>query len=69
MDAETKAATYIGLLIAAVILSGIGGCVYTTQQSNQHHYNTMRLCIESGGSVIPQWGSEIACVQPVIIAR
>ena len=39
------------IMLTAVLL--ISGCIYVVSQNNQAYYDTMRQCLESGGSFVP----------------
>lgn len=53
------------LAILGVAATGIGGCTYMVTENNRMYYETMRQCIDSGGSFVPTKGdgSSSACIR------
>ena len=48
-----------------ILGGGISGCTYVTNENNRMYYETMRACIEGGGSFVPTKGgnSEASCIR------
>jgi len=53
------------LVILGVAVSGIGGCTYVVTENNRMYYDTMRQCIDSGGTFVPTRsdGSTAVCIR------
>lgn len=65
MEPEIKAT--IAIALATVLLGGgfVTGCTYVVTENNRQYYETMRQCVESGGSFVPTRGdnSSAACIR------
>lgn len=58
--------TIIICITAAVVLgSAVAGCTYAVTENNRQYYDTMRRCMESGGSFVPTRGGDsvAACIR------
>ena len=66
MDAgDIIKAVLTALVILGVVASGIGGCTYMVTENNRMYYETMRQCIDGGGTFMPTKGdnSSAACIR------
>jgi len=52
----------IATAVVTVICAAMASCTYTISSSNQAYYDTMKQCIDSGGSFIPTKGGDSASV-------
>lgn len=61
---ETKAFLTIAAAIVLVLGGGIAGCTYTVTENNRQYYETMKQCVDRGGTFVPTRGesSSAACI-------
>lgn len=64
---DLKQTIIICVTLLALLGSGIGGCtyIYIVTENNRQYYDTMRQCIEGGGTFVPTKGdaSSAACIR------
>lgn len=57
------------VIVCASLLLAFGGlvtgCTYTVSENNRQYYDTMRQCVENGGTFVPTRGdsSSASCIQ------
>ena len=62
MDTGLKHTIVVSFAITAIVAGGISGCTYTVSRNNQLYYETMKQCIDTGGSFIPTVGGSSSAV-------
>jgi hypothetical protein len=62
---DLKNTIIVCITLVAVIASGIGGCTYIVTENNRQYYDTMRQCIDGGGTFVPTTvnSSSAACLR------
>jgi len=50
---DLKNTIIVCITLVAVIAGGIGGCTYIVTENNRQYYDTMRQCIDGGGTFVP----------------
>jgi hypothetical protein len=62
---DLKQTIIISVTLLMLIGGGIGGCTYVETENNRQYYDTMRQCIDSGGSFVPTKGdaSSAVCIR------
>ena len=62
MDISLKHTVVVSLAMVLILSSAMASCTYTVVHNNQRYYDTMKQCIDSGGSFIPSKGDNSSAV-------